>query len=76
MKPWVKKKITEYIGDEEQAFIDFICKKLVERITPHQLAEHLALVLEDEATDFVIKLWRMLIFNILTTKSEMKAEIK
>jgi RNA-binding protein 25 len=72
MRAWVKKKIFEFLGDEEQALIDFICKKLTERIAPHQLTEHLALVLEEEATEFVIRMWRMLIFNILTIKSEMK----
>jgi len=72
MKVWVKKKIIEYLGDEELTLIEYICKKLSEQTPPEQLLELLLLVLEDEAADFVIKMWRMLIYNILMVKDEVK----
>jgi len=65
MRPWVKKKIMEYLGEEEQTLIDYICKKLSEHTPPDQLLDLLLLVLEDEAGDFVIRMWRMLIYNIM-----------
>lgn len=65
MRPWVKKKIMEFLGEEEATLIDYICKKLTENVSPEELLSLLAYVLEDEAIDFVIRLWRMLIYNLL-----------
>jgi RNA-binding protein 25 len=65
MNGWVKKKIVEYLGEEEQSLINYICKKLTEHTPPDLLLENLLQVLEDEASDFVIRMWRMLIYNIL-----------
>jgi len=28
IKPWVNKKIFEYIGEEEQTLVEFICSKV------------------------------------------------
>jgi RNA-binding protein 25 len=28
IKPWVNKKIIEYIGEEEQTLVEFICQKV------------------------------------------------
>jgi len=67
MRPWVKKKIVEFLGEEEQTLIDFICKKLTEHTPPEEVLNLLGYVLEDEATDFVIRMWRMLIYNMLMT---------
>ena len=65
MKQWVTTKITEYLGEEEPALINYICKKLSEHSDPHDIESQLRSVLEDEAVDFMIRLWRMLIYNIL-----------
>jgi len=65
MKIWVQKKIVEYLGEEEMTLIEYICKKLKEHTPPDQILELLSLVLEEEASDFVIRMWRMLIYNIL-----------
>jgi len=70
MRTWVKKKIIEYLGEEETTLIDYICKKLTEHTAPDVLLELLLLVLEDEASDFVIRMWRMLIYNILMIQTE------
>jgi RNA-binding protein 25 len=72
MKAWVKKKIIEYLGEEEATLIDYICKKLNEHTAPDILLELLLLVLEDEASDFVIRMWRMLIYNILMIQTDQK----
>lgn len=65
MRPWVKKKIVDYLGTEEEDLIEFVCKKLREHTPPDALLEFLLLVLEAEAPEFVIRLWRMLIYTIL-----------
>jgi hypothetical protein len=59
-----------YLGDEEVQLIGFICKKLKDHTPPGTLLELLLLVLEDEASDFVIRLWRMLIYTILMINSD------
>lgn len=66
MKPWVTKKITEYLGEEELTLINYICKKLSEHVTPDDMEGQLKLVLEDEAADFMVRMWRMLIYSQLT----------
>lgn len=63
MKPWVTKKITEYLGVEEMTLISFICKKLAEHMSAQETETQLQLVLEEEAKDFTIKMWRMLILS-------------
>jgi RNA-binding protein 25 len=65
MRAWARKKINEYLGEEEQTLIDYVCKKLHEHTPPDQLLESLVLVLEDEAADFVVRLWRTLIYHVL-----------
>jgi RNA-binding protein 25 len=65
MRAWIKKKIIDYLGEEEEQLIEFICKKLKDHVSPGTLLDLLVMVLEDEASDFVIRLWRMLIYTIL-----------
>ncbi|KAH3764640.1 RNA-binding protein 25 [Pelomyxa schiedti] len=65
IKPWVSKKIVEFLGEEEETFMQFVTSKLEEHIALESLLDQLTNVLEDEAEMFVIKLWRMLIFEYL-----------
>eukprot|EP01123_Difflugia_compressa_P001378 TRINITY_DN11581_c0_g1_i1.p1 TRINITY_DN11581_c0_g1~~TRINITY_DN11581_c0_g1_i1.p1 ORF type:complete len:245 (-),score=72.47 TRINITY_DN11581_c0_g1_i1:281-1015(-) len=67
MRPWVAKKISEFLGEEEITLIEYICKKLTDHSPPQDIVDQLQLVLDDEATVFVIKMWRMLIYSMLTT---------
>lgn len=73
MRPWVTKKIVEYLGEEEIALIDYICEKLEEGANPENMEEQLRLVLEEEALDFMIRMWRMLIYNVLVYVQEEEA---
>jgi len=43
----------------------YIVKKLKERAKPTDIVEQLKMVLDDEATVFVVKMWRFLIFSML-----------
>uniref|UniRef100_A0A7S2XWQ2 PWI domain-containing protein n=1 Tax=Fibrocapsa japonica TaxID=94617 RepID=A0A7S2XWQ2_9STRA len=65
LRPWVSKKITEYLGEEERTLIDFIVSQLMERAHPQSILDELALVLDEDAEIFTVKLWRMLIFHEL-----------
>jgi len=65
LRPWVSKKITEYLGEEEPTLIEYVCKKLHEHSPPQDIIAQLQHVLEEEASTFVIKMWRMLIYVML-----------
>lgn len=69
IRPWVAKKIVEYLGEEEETLMSFIISKLKERTGAAAILAELANVLESEAEIFVIKLWRMIIFEVLRCKS-------
>ena len=58
MAPWVSKKIADYLGEEEPMLIKYVLEMLTEHSTAQSIIEKLAVVLEDEAETFVIKLWR------------------
>ncbi|XP_005106351.1 RNA-binding protein 25 isoform X2 [Aplysia californica] len=63
IKPWVTKKIVEYIGEEEQSLTDFICQKVVARSTPQSIQNDVAMILDEEAEVFVVKMWRLLVYE-------------
>ena len=44
IKPWVTKKIVEYIGEEEATLTEFICQKVVARSTPQSIQNDVAMV--------------------------------
>ncbi len=62
LKPWVVKKIVEYLGEEEASLTDFIVTKLHAHCTPAELLEELTMVLDADSESFVLKLWKILVF--------------
>ena len=44
IKPWVTKKIVEYIGEEEPTLTDFICQKVVAHSPPQSIQNDVAMV--------------------------------
>jgi len=68
IRPWINKKITEYIGEEEKALLDFICGKLVARSDAQSILDDVAMVLDDEAEVFIVKMLRLLIYEIEAKK--------
>lgn len=62
LRPFVEKKIVDYLGVQEQLLVDVVEECLRNRGQPGKLVEELAEALDDEAEDMVRKLWRMLIF--------------
>ena len=63
IKPWINKKIAEFIGEEEPALVEFICKKLNTKCSAERILSEVVEVLDEEAEVFVVKLWRLLIFE-------------
>ncbi|XP_012085358.1 RNA-binding protein 25 isoform X2 [Jatropha curcas] len=64
MRPWISKKITEFLGEEETTLVDYIVSSTQEHVKASQMLEMLQSILDDEAEMFVLKMWRMLIFEI------------
>lgn len=44
IKPWVNKKIIEYIGEEEPTLTEFICQKVMARSGPQSILNDVAMV--------------------------------
>ncbi|KAL3687938.1 hypothetical protein R1sor_014247 [Riccia sorocarpa] len=64
MRPWISKKITEFLGEEETTLVDFVVSNTCKHVTAASMLELLESILDDEAEMFVLKMWRMLIFEI------------
>lgn len=63
-RPWVGKKLKEYMGGvEEQQLVSMIIKYLNARILPKQMKSKVESFLDEEAEEFVMKLWQALIFE-------------
>ena len=52
----------EFLGEEELDMVNFISDELMSQVTPEALLSELTTVFDDDTEDFVIKLWKMLIF--------------
>ncbi|EPS28791.1 hypothetical protein PDE_03737 [Penicillium oxalicum 114-2] len=62
LKPFVEKKIVEYLGIQEQMLVDVVEEHIRKHGSPQDLVEQLEMALDEEAEVLVRKLWRMLIF--------------
>jgi len=64
LHPWVTKKIAEFLGEEEASMIQFVIGMLDSCTAAAEMIPKLAVILEDDAESFVIKMWRMLVFEM------------
>uniref|UniRef100_A0A803L0I3 RNA-binding protein 25 n=1 Tax=Chenopodium quinoa TaxID=63459 RepID=A0A803L0I3_CHEQI len=64
MRPWISKKITEFLGEEETTLVEFIVDRFREHVKAEKMLDVLQRILDEEAEMFVLKMWRMLIFEI------------
>ena len=70
LRPWVTKKIADYLGEEEPMLINYVLEMLTGHEAASEVIEKLGAVLEpDEAESFVIKLWRYLIFETMRSQA-------
>ncbi|EGT39102.1 hypothetical protein CAEBREN_03913 [Caenorhabditis brenneri] len=63
IRPWVAKKISSFLGEEESTLCDYICEQIAQQATPEQLLKDVAVIIDDDAEQFVIKMWRLLIYE-------------
>ncbi|XP_034018025.1 RNA-binding protein 25b [Thalassophryne amazonica] len=63
VRPWINKKIIEYIGEEEATLVDFVCSKVMAHSSPQSILDDVAMVLDEEAEVFIVKMWRLLIYE-------------
>lgn len=68
IRPWVTKKIAEYMGEKEVDLIDFVCTLLNNHTDGGSVLREVAIVLDDEAEKFVVHMWRLLIFELEAKK--------
>ncbi|XP_042497943.1 RNA-binding protein 25-like isoform X2 [Macadamia integrifolia] len=64
MRPWITKKITEFLGEEEETLVDYIVSSTKQHVQASQMLDLLHPILDDESEMFVLKMWRMLIFEV------------
>lgn len=63
-EPLIKRMMVKYLGDmEEEDLILFVLEHLKDHKPPQKLVEGLEPVLDEEALEFVISLWRQIIFE-------------
>ncbi|KAK5625368.1 hypothetical protein RRF57_001084 [Xylaria bambusicola] len=73
LRPFVEKKLVEYLGVQEQLLIEVVEEHLRKHGQPGELVEELAEALDDEAEALVKKLWRMVIFFTESEKRGLSA---
>lgn len=69
IRPWINKKIVEYIGEPEPTLVDFICSKVLAGSAPQGVLDDVQMVLDEEAEVFVVKMWRLLIYELEAKKA-------
>ncbi|KAI9710347.1 MAG: hypothetical protein M1820_002842 [Bogoriella megaspora] len=62
MRPFVEKKIVDYLGVQEQFLVDLVERYITERKSPQSLKLKLEDVLDEDANELVKKVWRRLLF--------------
>lgn len=72
IRPWVTKKIAEYMGEQEVDLIDFVCTLLNAHTDGSSMLREVAIVLDDEAEKFVVHMWRLLIFELEAKKTGLR----
>jgi len=51
IRPWINKKIIEYIGEPEPTLVDFICSKLLAGSNPQGILEDVQMVKLNEIAE-------------------------
>lgn len=76
MRPWISKKIIEFLGEEESTLVDYIVSCTKDHVQAEKMLELLQSILDVEAEMFVLKMWRMLIFEIKKVESGLSGRTK
>lgn len=68
IEPWLFQKIASIIGEEDKEIVSFVVDLLHEHPTANKLKEEMSTLLEEETDDFVLRIWRMLVFEFLCAR--------
>ncbi|VEV54490.1 RNA-binding protein 25, putative [Plasmodium vinckei vinckei] len=75
LKPWIYKKITEYIGADEKEVIEEISNFFVEQIlketAPKDMLSEAEKFLDSDGKKFIINMYRLIIFEQLKIQNNM-----
>ncbi|KAK4687335.1 RNA-binding protein 25, partial [Tremellales sp. Uapishka_1] len=63
ISPFVREKMTDFLGEADEDLANFVLEHVREKKGPSELVEGLEPVLVDEATTYVVQLWRLLAFE-------------
>ena len=64
------------MGEEETTLVDYIVSSTQEHVTANEMLERLQSILDDEAEMFVLKMWRMLIFEVKKVETGLAGRAK
>ena len=70
IKPWVNKKILDYIGEEEPTLTEFICQKVIAHSNPQSILNDVAMV---SVTYLDIT---EILLQVLSTNNDIKVFLK
>ncbi|XP_062191076.1 RNA-binding motif protein 25-like isoform X4 [Phragmites australis] len=76
MRPWISRKIIEFLGEEESTLVDYIVSCTKDHVQAEKMLELLQSILDVEAEMFVLKMWRMLIFEIKKVESGLSGRTR
>merc|ERR1719313_1965516 len=68
---WLRKKVAELLGQEEPRLAEFVLRKLVSGAAAIEVINDLRPFLDDAAEEFVLKLWRLLVYEQLRMKANL-----
>lgn len=69
MRRWIDDRLTEYMGGQEDVELtNFVVGLLAKQTLPEKIKTELAVVLVEDAENFVVKMWRRLIFETMKIK--------
>jgi len=63
VRPWVGKKVKEYMGVEEPAVVQHIMKIVGGRPTPEVMADKVKEIMDEKTKEFVEKMWQTMVFE-------------
>lgn len=63
IRPWIDRKISEFLGGADPWAVNHICDKIAKAVQPTVLLSDIEKLLDDEAEMFVKKLWRLVIYE-------------
>ena len=63
IRGWLEKKMVAYLGNQEDSMIALILALIGKRVGPNEIMKQIQLVFEEKTEEFVMNLWKALIFE-------------